>query len=114
MDLGLVVIDLHTSLPIKVCTDVIIDAPRNQFLLRMRFGVIAHEQIVIVSVGAAIEADIRAIVTRAADGRVLVTKVTAVHVVVRRVNKAVLFPIERAAFVGKKENSARTGNQSLR
>src|ERR1043166_10264869 len=66
----------------------------------MRLRVIANEQIVIVGIRAAIEAYVRAIVTSAAHGRILITKMAAIHVVVGRVNESVLDPILRLAGVG--------------
>jgi len=66
----------------------------------MWLGVIAHEQIVIVGVRPAVEPDVGAIVPGAPHRRVFVPEMTTAHVVVGRVDKAILSSVERLAESG--------------
>src|SRR5215471_17052372 len=103
LHLRLVVINLHPPLPVKIRVECIVCAPGNQKVFRMRLRVIAHKQVVIVGVRATIKAHVRTVIASAANGRVIVAKVTSAHVVVRRIDKPVLFAIERTTLVRKEK-----------
>ena len=66
-----------------------------------------------MGIRAAIEADIRPIITSAANSRVVVSKVPAIHVVIGSINKTVLGPIERLTSVRIKEVASRMCYQCL-
>ena len=68
----------------------------------------------IVGVRASIESHIRPIVPSAADGRVVVAKVPAIHVVISGINKTVLSPIQCLASVRIKEVAPRMSHECLR
>src|SRR5436189_6246429 len=80
----------------------------------MRFRVVTNEEIVIVRVNATIESDVRSIVTSATDGRVLITKVAAAHVVIGRIDETVFRTRERLTFIRIKEGLARVCHEHLR
>src|SRR5260370_11649953 len=80
----------------------------------MRFRVIANKQIVIIGISAAIEPNVGAIKAGTANGRVVVTKMAATHVVIGRIDKAILSAIECLALIRIEEGPAGARQQPPR
>src|SRR5437899_10996551 len=80
----------------------------------MRLRAVAHEQVVVVRLRASIESNVSAIVASAANGRVVVTKMAAAHVVVRRIDESVFGAIERLSQIRIEEVPPRVRHQRLR
>ena len=113
MNLRFVVKDLRASLPIKVRARRVINTPRNQPGLGFRFRTILNKEIVIVGVSAPVETNVGAVVTGAANGGIIVAKMSPALVEVGGVDESVLFAIESLTKIRIKEIATRMSRQRL-